>query len=150
MAHKPYPYQQIRSRRYVFISSGNRKIKKVVEFIPFGLGNIMNLGFGDLSPDERIDDQANSNNGDIIRVMATVIDIVKHFTSKYPRTIIYFRGRTEKRTRLYGRILRSYYQQFSVEFTILANIGTKTDYRIVPFDPRDTHEYLAFFIKRIS
>jgi hypothetical protein len=150
MAHKPYPYKQIRSKQYIFISAGNRRVEKIVEFIPFGLGNIMNLGFGDLLSNGFIDDKANSNNGDIARVIATVIEIVKHFTTKHPGVIIYFCGNTDQRTKLYGRILKSYYQQFSVEFTILAIIGTETDNKTIPFDPGESHEYLAFLIKRIS
>ena len=150
MAHVPYTYKQIRSRRYVFISDGNRRIEKVVDFIPLGVGNIMNLGFGDLLPDGTIDDKANSNNGDIVKVLATVVDILRHFTAKYPKAVIYFRGSTEERTKLYGRILRSYYQSFSKDFILMAIIGDKAENRTVLFDPRETSEYLAFFIKRIS
>jgi hypothetical protein len=68
MTHIPYSYKQVRSRRYVFISDGNRRVEKVVDFIPLGVRNIMNLGFGDLLPDGTIDDKANSNNGDITKV----------------------------------------------------------------------------------
>jgi hypothetical protein len=35
--------------------------------------NLYNLGFGDLLPDGKIDDKVTSNNGDIIKVLSTVI-----------------------------------------------------------------------------
>ena len=150
MARIPYSYKQVRSKRYVFISIGNRRVEKVVEFIPLGIGNIMNLGFGDLLPDGFIDDKANSNNGDIAKVLATVVAIVRHFTKKHPKAIIYFRGNSVERTKLYSRILKSYYRQFSADFSIMAIIGTQTDNKTIPFNPGESHEYLAFLIKRIS
>lgn len=77
MSQISYPYYRLQSWRYVFVSDGKKKIQKIVDFVPLRQGNIINLGFGDLSPDGSIDDKANSNNGDIIKVLATVIDILK-------------------------------------------------------------------------
>jgi len=107
MTQVPYPYKRLRPKRYIFISTGKKSIEKVVDFVPLGPGNIMNLAFGDLLPDGTIDDQVNSNNGDIIKVLATVIDILRHFTIQYPKAEIYFEGSTEERTKLYGRIIRT-------------------------------------------
>jgi hypothetical protein len=107
MAHIPYTYKHIQPRRYVFISVGKTTIEKVVDFVPLGMGNIVNIGFGDLLSDGCIDDKVNSNNGDIIKVLATVVDILRHFTTKYPQAEIYFQGSTENRTKLYSRILRA-------------------------------------------
>lgn len=83
-----------------------------------GCGRSNYFGFGDLLPDGSINDKANSNNGDILKVMATVVDILKHFTARYPGKVIYFVGSTDERTRLYGRILRTYYYSFSQEFAL--------------------------------
>jgi hypothetical protein len=145
-----YPYKLTTSTRYIFISLGKKRIEKVVDFIPLGIRNIINLGFGDLMPDGTIADRVNSNNGDLIKVLATVIDILKHFTTRYPQAIIYFRGSTNERTKLYGRILKTYYTLFSKEFTIIGIVGTRDDNQTVPFDPLADVEYLAFLIKRIS
>ncbi len=76
-------------------------------------GNIFNLAFGDLLPDASIDVNAVSNNGDIVKVLATVVDILKNFTSLDPGVSIYFLGSTSERTKLYARILRTYYLIFS-------------------------------------
>ncbi len=58
-----YPFNQVRSNRYTFISTGKRPIEKVVEFKFTGWGKIINMGFGDVRPDGTIDDKAISNNG---------------------------------------------------------------------------------------
>jgi hypothetical protein len=150
MAQIPYAYRRLRSRRYVFTSEGKKNIPKVVDFIPLGVGNILNLGFGDLLPDGTIDDQVHSNNGDIIKVLATVVDILKDYTARYPKAVIYFRGSTDDRTRLYTRILRSYYQLFSEDFILMAIIGDKSSNETVLFDPHKHDKYLAFLVKRNS
>src|SRR5882672_2497428 len=109
----PYAYERPHSRRYVFISDGKKRIKKVVDFIPLKAKNFMNLGFGDLLSDGSVDDKANSNNGDILKVLSTVVDILKHFTARNPGIVIFFAGTTEERTKLYARILKTYYGSFN-------------------------------------
>jgi hypothetical protein len=150
MTHVPYSYVHPHSRRYVFISIGKKRIEKVVDFIPLKGRNYMNLGFGDLLSDGSLDDKANSNNGDLIKVMATVVDIVKHFTAQHPKIIIFFAGSTLERTRLYTRILKSYYPVFSGEFAIFGIIGNENEGKTIPFDPLSDIEYLAFLIRRIN
>ena len=150
MTHIPYPYTRLQSRRYVFISLGRQRIKKVVDFVPLGIGNIINLGFGDLLEDGGVDDRVHSNNGDIVRVLATVIDILKHYTSLHPQAEIYFQGSTEERTRLYNRILKTYYSAFSQDFAIAGVTGPEDEPLILPYNPEFRQGYWAFLIKRIS
>lgn len=114
------------------------------------MGNRVNLGFGDVLPDGSIDDQANSNNGDIVRVLATVVDILRHFTTKFPKAEIYFRGSTGERTRLYSRIIRTYYSQFNTEFAIAGVLRVEGQNHIYPYDPNSGVDYYAFLIKRIA
>ena len=84
----------------------------------------MNIGFGDMLPDGRIPDKVNSNNSDIIKVLATVVDILRYFTAQYPQAEIYFHGSTKDRTKLYGRIYSTYYPIFSKEFAIAGVVLT--------------------------
>ena len=148
MTHISYPYEKIESWRYIFVSVGKRKIEKVVDFVAIE-GNLVNLGFGDLLPDGSIDDKANSNNGDIIKVLATIIDILKDFTMEYPFVQIVFRGSTPERTKLYGRILQTYYPIFMREFEIAAFLLVDGRVKVLPYDPKAQQNYLAFLIKRI-
>jgi hypothetical protein len=150
MTHIPYSYKRPHSERYIFTSIGKKRIEKVVDFVPIGIKNVMNLGFGDLRPDGSVDDKANSNNGNIAKVLATVIDILKNFTTEYPQAEIFFTGSTVDRTKLYTRILRTYYTAFSKDFVISAIIGSENKNKRIPFDPKEDVEYLGFLIKRIN
>lgn len=150
MTHIPYQYKQLESSQYFFVSIGKQKIAKVVDFVPLRLGNMVNLGFGDLLPDNTIDDKVNSNNGDIVKVLATVVDILRHFTTLHPQVEIYFRGSTTERTKLYSRILKTYYPIFSKEFAIAGVSESKNNFEVFPYDPESGYEYFAFLITRIS
>jgi len=149
MSHLPYPYEQTQTKQFVFLSVGIKRIEKMVEFTPIGKNNIVNLGFGDKRSDGTIDDKVNSNNGDIVKVLATVIEILRNYTSRFPTTVVHFEGSSEERNRLYCRIIRTYYSQFSKEFTVLAVAIRANKRKIVPFDPTINEEYSAFLIKRI-
>jgi hypothetical protein len=144
-----YEYSEVHAYRYTFISTGKRSIVKVIEFTPTATYNVYNLAFGDLLPNGEIDDMSNSNNGDIIKIFATIIDVVQFFTTNNPSLRIYFEGSTPERTLLYNRILKTYYQPFSKKFKIAGVIKTDKGQKRVPFDPKNTGIYFAFLIKRI-
>lgn len=110
----------------------------------------MNFGFGDLMADGSINYRANSNNGDILKVLATVVDILRHFTSMHPEIILFFTGSTIERIRLYTRILKTYYALFSKDFIVYGIAGTENENKIIPFDPQSGIEYFGFLIKRIG
>ena len=150
MSQAPYPYKHFNSARYIFISVGRLRIEKAVDFVPTGIRNIVNMGFGDRLPDGSIDDTANSNNGDIVKVLATVIAILKDFTTQYPQVVVFFAGSSIQRTNVYARILRTYYVSFSKEFSISGIVGSEDQNRRVAFDPKLKTEYLAFLVERIN
>jgi hypothetical protein len=143
-----YQFQKTDYTQYVFTSTGKRNIDKIVEFSPTTINGIINLGFGDLSEDGTIDDEVNSNNGDIRKVITTVINIIQDFTLENNNVKIFFRGSTPERTFLYARILKTYYDDFSVDFHIS---GITADTSIEePFNPSSPYNYKAFFIQRIA
>lgn len=108
------------------------------------------MGFGDLLPDGSVDDKANSNNGDLVKVLATVIEILKDFTSQNPGVEIYFEGSTKERTKLYDRILKTYYPIFIKDFEIACVLVVHGEFQIVPYDRSINNTYIAFIIKRIT
>lgn len=108
------------------------------------------MAFGDLLPDGTLDDIAKSNNGDIVKVLSTVVKILDDFTTRYPRATIYFAGSTEQRTRLYGRIIKTHYTLFKCHFDITVIIKGEKGYRQLVFDPLKILDYTAFLIKRIA
>lgn len=150
MTYNPYPYRRPHAARYTFISAGKRKVEKVVDFVPIGISGIMNLAFGDLLPDGTVDDKVSSNNGDILKVLTTVVHILKDYTAEYPQIEIFFTGSTDERTRLYTRIIKTYFSTFNKEFRITGLIGSDEDSAEVLFDPKLELEYFAFLIKRIN
>jgi hypothetical protein len=90
---------------YEFKSEGpNGKIRKVVRFSPVNANGVtyFNLGFGDLDETTgTINDLAVSNNQDREKVLATIAVIVLEFTLHFPDIMVYAKGSTPARTRLY-------------------------------------------------
>lgn len=148
MHKEPYSFDRELSTRYRFFSAGRKPVEKIVEFTPLTIKGIYNLGFGDLQTDGSIDDKANSNNGDIIKVLATVIYIIKDFTEENPEAKIVFSGSTKERTRLYQRIIKTYFNGFRKEFHITALEGPANNPKETVFDAAYKEPYLAFFVKR--
>jgi hypothetical protein len=82
----------------------NGKIRKVVRYSPQNANGItyFNLAFGDLNEEtQKIDDLATSNNKDRDKILATVAATVLEFTENFPDVIVYAKGSTPARTRLY-------------------------------------------------
>lgn len=97
------------SMRFTFQSVGVKgSVKKVVEYTLIEINELMlyNLGFGDLNDvTGQLDDLSISNNGDRDKVLATVAATVLEFTNYVPKALVYARGSTTSRTRLYQMAL---------------------------------------------
>ncbi len=104
---------------FEFLSEGpNGSIKKVVYFEAIG-DNLFNLAFGDWSEFEQgIDDKVRSNNHDRDKVMATVAATVIEFIKHYPKAIIFAKGSTPSRTRLYQIGIFANWHEISQLFVI--------------------------------
>lgn len=90
-------------RIYEFVSEGPKgSIKKMVEYTETGTKDVYNLAFGDYDAETKsINDISITNNGDSLKVLATVASTVYAFTEKYPQAWIFATGSTSVRTRLY-------------------------------------------------
>ena len=90
---------------FEFESDGrNGRIRKVVRFSPQNANGVtyFNLGFGDInSKTGSINDLSISSNLDTNKILATVAETVVVFTSCFPDAIVYAKGSTTSRTRLY-------------------------------------------------
>ena len=76
--------------------------KKIVEYSATGTENVYNLAFGDLDEiTNTINDLSITNNGDSLKVLATVASTVYAFMEKHPNAWIVATGSTKVRTRLY-------------------------------------------------
>lgn len=129
---------------YYFESrSEDRTIPKAVQFEKIG-ADIYNLGFGDLYEGYDFNDLVISNNGDMRKVMATVVQIVIVFLGAYPDQQVYFTGSSPSRTRLYRAILNREAEHWSDVFDIKGIMKGKPE----PFQ-KSVH-YEAFLISVIE
>ena len=112
---------------YRFFSEGPKgKILKAVQFQPKPkVGrNVFNLAFGDWDESKgKIDDRAISNNGDRVKVLHTVADVVREFINLWPDAIIWVQGSTLSRTRLYQMSIASFWKEISQEFEVWGKLG---------------------------
>ncbi len=140
-----YPFVEMSSHfgRYQFTSIGPKgHIKMVVQFIHL-LKTTYNLAFGKLNQDGSIDDQIENNNKDRDTILATVVDIVSEFTSRYPGCQIFFAGSTPARTRLYRMAITINFRFLDEVYEIAA---TTYEGNFELFQP--SCNYDAFLIKR--
>lgn len=148
MSQKPYPFKRFWDE-YEFVSIGKSEIVKSVEFIPFDVPNTFNLCLGDVMPDGSIDDRANSNNGDLPRVLSTVVEIITNFTADLPSARVIFGGNNAIRTALYRRILKNNYELLSATYKITGVIiNDDAMEEEEPFDPLSEKEYVYFVVER--
>lgn len=105
---------------FEFYSEGSKGvIKKVVEYQKTMQDGVYNLAFGDYNEDAKgIDDLSVTNNGDSLKVLATVASTVYAFTEKHPNAWIIATGSTLARTRLYRMGITNNFAEISEDFTI--------------------------------
>jgi hypothetical protein len=148
MKNAPYPFTSIDGRTFFFTSTGKANITKVVEFTPTDNENIVNLGFGDVMPEGDYSDLVVSDNGDLLKVMTTVVHIILYFTALFPQSKIGFTGSSPARMRLYNRILNNYYAEFKKMFTITASIHFDGLLKEMAYTPGSADKHASFFIKK--
>lgn len=110
---------------FEFISEGPKgAIRKLIHFQETTESGLYNLAFGDKSLDtSEIDDLAISNNGDAIKVLATVVLALYTFFDKHPNAFVYATGSTPARTRLYRMGITKFYEEMISDFQLLGQIG---------------------------
>lgn len=148
MNTNPYKINSITATQYEFESIGAKGIiKKGVEISPLAAQNYYNFGFGDLNEDGSINDEAETNNGDLLKVFSTIIKIMTDFLSTHPSSTLYFSGSNQQRTDVYNIILRRNYSEFIQHFQITAIIKINNQNMEVEYDPSADEKYLAFLVR---
>lgn len=127
----------------VFISEGDKgNIAKRIVFSATELENVYNLAFGDIDENGELNDYNISDNGDRNKVLATIVDVIRTYTEKYPHRLIFFKGSTDQRTRLYRMAIGLNLEELSEQFDIYAYVNEE----IVLFE--QGLPVSAFLIKR--
>jgi len=130
---------------YVFFSLGKKGIIPKVVIYEELQENLYNLAFGDYNPiTQEIDDKSVSNNGDMVKILATIIQTIRDFFILYPQAILVIQGSTDTRTRLYQKIIKDNFSLIQTEFKVLAlqKGGTK------PETPDFLLNYEKFYISK--
>jgi hypothetical protein len=104
---------------YEFLSEGPKgTIKKVVQYRALTPG-VYNLAFGDWDEaGQEIRDDTRTNNADQDKVLATVAATVIDFMMYHPQAILFARGSTPARTRLYQMGIRRNWHVISDLFDV--------------------------------
>ncbi len=105
--------------RYFFVSEGKRgKIIKVVVFQEID-NHIFNVVLGDYDEiNDKVDDENITNNGDMTKVFATVVHIIKDYLKKNPDKLLYIEANTPLKSKLYNRIIRNNLQELETHLNI--------------------------------
>ena len=133
---------------YIFTNIGeNGSILKGVQYALMPeYENTYNLAFGDLTIGGKINDISVTNNGDIKKVLATVVETIYHFTNRNPSASIFFKGSTYTRTQLYNKIIYDHFIELEKHFTIFGfESGTGEPER---YDGNKKYNYEAFIVIR--
>ena len=106
-----------------FISEGPKgRILKTVRFTKIkakGYNNLYNLAFGDKNTDlETIDDLIVTDNQNRDKILATVAKTVDIFIKRRPKSLVFFKGSTPSRTRLYQMAINKYFDELTEIFSI--------------------------------
>lgn len=130
---------------YVFYSVGGKGlISKVVLFEKVAR-NHFNLAFGDYNAlKEEVSDTSITNNGDTVKVLGTVIQIILAFFKFYPYAILDITGSTPIRMKLYQRIIKNNKAEIETEFNLLAFMEKDDEPQLPDF----LQEYQAFQITK--
>ena len=91
----------------------------MVEYTETGQENVFNLAFGDYDKiTKSIDDLSITNNGDSLKVLATVASTVYAFTERYSESWIFATGSTSVRTRLYRMGITNNLAEIQTDFRV--------------------------------
>lgn len=130
---------------YEFVSEGAKgKIPKMVEYTETAKRGVYNLAFGDYDKTTNsINDLSVTNNGDSLKVLATVASTVYAFFDKHPNAYIVATGSTNVRTRLYRMGITNNLAEIKEDFVVygLTEKGTWEEFVV-------GEDYEAFLITK--
>lgn len=120
------------------------KVKKVVQYSEMSVKGFYNLGFGDFNEEtSEIDDEIVTNNGDGLKVLATVVSTLYAFTGKYPEANVFATGSSEARTRLYRMGITNNLEELKQDFLVF---GMRKDDIFEEFIVGE--DYIGFLVTR--
>lgn len=144
-----YPKYEYSTEKELFVfefeSVGIKgKVKKVIQYSEMSVEGFYNLGFGDYNEDTgEINDEIITNNGDGLKVLATVVSTLYAFTGKYPEANVFATGSSEARTRLYRMGITNNLEELKQDFLVY---GLRKDEIFEHFIVGE--DYIGFLVTR--
>jgi hypothetical protein len=130
---------------FKFYSEGPKgRIAKIVEYTETATKGVFNLAFGDYDENTKtISDLTVTNNGDSLKVLATVASTVYAFFDKHPSTYVIATGSTNTRTRLYRMGITNNLAEIKEDFLVfgLSEKGNWEEFEV-------GEDYEAFLITK--
>lgn len=128
--------------RFEYVSIGSTIIPKSIVFFELDVPFLYSLVLADIEEDSTLSVESRSNNGDMVKNLATVYKTVEHFLDNNPRALIAFQGNTASKTRLYQIAISKYLDRFLERYLIW---GVRcNDGKHEPFQINRAYE--AFFV----
>ncbi len=125
--------------------SKSKTINKVVVYSPIPNNTeLYNLALGDILENDEVSDLTVSNNSDLEKIIATIVQTMFRFFEKYPQSYIYFKGSTPERTRLYRIIISKEYNEATKIFKIYGIF----DEKLQPFELNCPYESFVIALKK--
>jgi hypothetical protein len=101
----------------------NGMVKKMIYFSPNG-EDMFNLTLVDIDPKTgKENDKSRTNNGDLPAIMATVVTAMLLFLETYPDKMIYFKGNSKEREKLYQIQTNIFYPALQEKLTVLGELN---------------------------
>jgi len=140
-----YPVTRIDNKLIFYFESrnpfGENPVLKVIRYVMFHQHGAAyyNLGFGDYDPENNeVSDTAVSDNGDMRKILATVVSTLKIFFQENPYEIVHINGN--------DRVRRAYYHKLIVDYSKLIEefyvVKGRSPGRIEPFQKGKSYEFI--------
>lgn len=147
MEEKSYQFARTRTEfRYEFSSvSVEKEVKKVVLFTETSSSDVFNLALLDDLGNGNYSDITESNNNDLITIMATIFKIVDDFLNTKPNSFVIFRGSDIRRQRLYRIIISRELAKIQEKFEVRGIIDNEM---VIDFVPNKPVDYFVINLKQ--
>lgn len=133
MNYKPYILNVNEDHtRFQFQSIGKRGVFEKVILFQLLADDIYNLALLDYDLDsQKYSDLSVTDNGDMLEIFATLLNVITEFLNEYKSKKIYFEGSTPSRTRLYQIVINKIYNPHNQDLIILG-LKNKEWYQFEP------------------
>jgi hypothetical protein len=140
-----YPVTQIENKLIFYFQSrnsfGENPVLKVVRYAMFHKhgATYYNLGFGDYDPrSNEVSDTTISDNGDMRKILATVVSTLKVFFQENPNETVHINGSDRVRKAYYHKLVVDYSNSIE-EFYVVRG---RSSGKIEPFQKGKSYEFI--------